>query len=110
MTPRLLLVALVSLAGLLPPGQGSRAAAPGGAALLLGYTDFGPQAVAHELLGMEWWQWQPHGAPDPLKRYPIRVVVHRGMSEARARRIFPVDRTRERILRRLGGRPGPGSR
>ena len=45
-------------------------------ALMLAYRDFGTQAMAHELIGSEWWQWDSHGDSDPEVKYPIRVVVY----------------------------------
>jgi hypothetical protein len=33
--------------------------------VVLDYNDFGPQATAYELLGMDWLQWQLHGDSRP---------------------------------------------
>ncbi|MCB9753891.1 MAG: hypothetical protein H6713_28445 [Myxococcales bacterium] len=46
--------------------------------LVLDYDDFGPQAAAYELLGMEWFVWsEPGGSGDgPEPPDPIRVVVY----------------------------------
>ncbi len=60
-------------------------------ALVLAYDDFGPQVVAHTLVGMEWWQWEAHGDPDPATTYPVRVVVHRGLGAAELAARYPVD-------------------
>ncbi len=60
--------------------------------IVLEYGDFGPQAAAYELLGMQWFQWSGHGDSDPRSLDPIQVVVYRpdrvSLSEVRAR--FPV--------------------
>jgi hypothetical protein len=60
-------------------------------ALVLAYDDFGPQVVAHTLVGMEWWQWEAHGDSDPATAYPVRVVVHRGLGAAELAERYPVD-------------------
>lgn len=44
---------------------------------LLGYDDFEPQIIAHELLGMGWWQWESHDEFRPAQ-YDIAVVVYKG--------------------------------
>ena len=60
-------------------------------ALVMEYDDFGPQVMAHELLGMEWWQWEAHGDSNPATTYPVRVVVHRGLGAAELAARYPVD-------------------
>jgi hypothetical protein len=54
------------------------------------YEDFGPPSMVYELLGSDWWQWQPHGDSDPKKRYDIRVVVYRNIGLEEVRRKYPV--------------------
>ncbi len=29
--------------------------------VVFNYNDFGAQVIASEVIGMAWWQWQPHG-------------------------------------------------
>ncbi len=58
--------------------------------LVLNYSDFGPQVAAYRLLGPEWWQWQPHGDPDPKKQYDINVVVFHGELEEEIKERFSV--------------------
>jgi len=41
---------------------------------VLDYKNFGVQAMAHELLGFQWYQWNSHGDPDPNATYDIKVV------------------------------------
>lgn len=53
------------------------------------YTDFGPQAIAHELLGMQWWQWQPHGDSRPAK-CDIKVIVYRDIDLDSVEQRYPV--------------------
>ena len=45
--------------------------------------------IAHELIGMEWWQWQSHGDARP-KDYPIKVVIYRGLTLAKVKTTYPV--------------------
>ena len=66
--------------------------------LLLDYTDFGPQVIAHELLGMEWWQWQPHGNSRPTT-YPIKVAVYRKISLEEVQSRYPINREKEQDVR-----------
>ena len=44
---------------------------------LFEYEDFGPQAMAYELIGMQVWQWQDF-VSDPDEEFDIRVVVFEG--------------------------------
>jgi len=59
--------------------------------LVLQYTDFGPQAACWEYIGMEWWQWEPHGDSNPRTRYDIKVVVYKKMPLAQVQKMHPVD-------------------
>jgi len=66
------------------------------------YEDFGPQAMAWETLGMQWWQWEDHGTSDgPHDRYDIKVVVYRGITLAQMQKILPVNESRKQDLRYL---------
>ena len=57
--------------------------------IVLDYSDFGPQAAAYELLGMQWWQWQSHGDSRPRK-YDIKVVVYRDVPLDVVKQKYPV--------------------
>lgn len=57
--------------------------------VLLNYADFGPQVVAQEIIGMEWWQWQDHGGPTH-RDYAIYVIVYKNVPEEKIRQKFPV--------------------
>lgn len=59
--------------------------------LVLDYEDFGPQVIAHEILGMEWWQWASHGNSRPTK-YDIQVVVYRNMNLDDVSKLYPVSK------------------
>lgn len=57
--------------------------------LVLEYSDFGPPAMANEVIGMDWWQWQPHGDSRP-KKHDIKVVVYRDISLEKIKISYPV--------------------
>jgi hypothetical protein len=65
---------------------------------VLPYEAFGPQVVAHELIGMEWWQWDSHGDSEPRK-YPIKVVVYWNQSLEETKKRYPVVREKEQDYR-----------
>ncbi len=56
---------------------------------VLKYEDFGPPVIANNLIGMDWWQWQPHGDSRPT-RYDIKVVVYRGLQLDKVKAKYPV--------------------
>jgi hypothetical protein len=58
------------------------------------YDDFGPQAAAYPLIGMQWYQWNTHGSGDPQEQDEIRVVVYRGVSLKEVQTQYPVIRDR----------------
>ncbi len=60
-----------------------------GRTLVLSYQDFGPQVIAKDLIGMQWWQWEAHGDSRP-REYDIKVVVYRGMALSTVENRFPV--------------------
>ena len=58
--------------------------------VVLKYSDFGPQVVVHEVLGMEWYQWNSQGPDDPNESDDIKVVVYRNIPLDEVKRKFPV--------------------
>lgn len=58
--------------------------------LVLAYQDFGPQVIARDVLGMEWWQWQDHGDSTPETRYDIKVAVYRHIPLEDVKKTCPV--------------------
>lgn len=70
---------------ILPPGPPSRSPYT----IVLAYDDFGPQAMAFELLGMGWWQWEGGGSWEPGDRFDVRVVVYRGLTLAAVQAEYP---------------------
>lgn len=57
--------------------------------LILEYDDFGPQVIAHELIGMGWYQWNACGSEDDNYQYHIRVVIYKDMTEEDIRAKYP---------------------
>ncbi len=58
--------------------------------IVLNYTDFGPQVLAWQHIGMLWWQWEPHGDSHPQTQYDIKVVVYRDVSLKEIQKKYPV--------------------
>jgi hypothetical protein len=58
-------------------------------AIVLSYEAFGPPAMAHTLIGSDWWQWQTHGESRPTQ-YDIKVVVYRGIPLRKVKARYPV--------------------
>ncbi len=65
------------------------------------YDDFGPQVAVYELIGFQWWQWEPHGDPDPTSKPDIRVVVYwdEALDDIKAQ--YPADRGKQLDYRYL---------
>ena len=61
--------------------------------VILPYPAFGPQVVANEQIGMEWWQWESHGDSRP-REYPIKVVVFWDQTVEETAKRHPVDQGR----------------
>lgn len=57
--------------------------------VVFSYVDFGPQVIASEVIGMEWWQWQSHGESRPTQ-YDIKIVVYRDMPLSHVKKKYPV--------------------
>jgi hypothetical protein len=62
----------------------------GGRTMVLRYGRFGPQVHAHELIGFEWYQWNPCGHPDPRHIDDIWVVVYRDIGLEEVKKLYPV--------------------
>lgn len=65
------------------------------------YNDFGPQALAYETIGFQWYQWNNVGDCDPSKIDPIKVVVFWNESLAAIREKFPVNPKKKQDYRYL---------
>ena len=57
---------------------------------ILNYYDFGPQAMSYELIGYEWWQWEPYVDHRPDTRYNVKVIVYRNISLEKIKELYPV--------------------
>jgi len=66
---------------------------------LLDYTDFGVQAMAHQLIGYQWFQWNSHGDPDPRVNYDIKIVVYQGIPLDKVKELYPVIKELEQDYR-----------
>ena len=69
--------------------------------LILSYDDFGPQVVAHDLLGLQFWQWDSQGDPDPKTTYDIRVIVYKDISLESLKKDYPINRDQKIDFRYL---------
>ena len=67
--------------------------------VVLDYEDFGPQSMAWETIGMQWWQWDNHGDSNPNSKYAIKVVVYRDTSLKQIESLFPVDKAKKQDFR-----------
>lgn len=67
---------------------------------IFNYEDFGPQAMAWEEIGMQWWQWDSQGiSSDPNYTYDIKVVVYRDMPLSHIKSLYPVDKAKKKDFR-----------
>jgi hypothetical protein len=66
--------------------------------IVLNYQDFGPQAMAEELLGPEYWQWDSGQYSQPQK-FDIKVVVYRNMNLDVVKLTFPVNKNQKKDFR-----------
>ena len=67
---------------------------------VLDYKDFGPQVIASEVIGAEWWQWQSHGDSRPAQ-YDIKVIVYRDIAFDEVQECYPVDQKNKKDYRYL---------
>lgn len=63
------------------------------------YAEFGPQAMAHELIGMNWWQWLEPGGFQPNEAFDVKVVVYCAGQGSDVEKQFPVDRATHKDYR-----------
>ncbi len=68
--------------------------------LIMNYNDFGPQVIASDIIGMEWWQWEVHGDSRPTS-YPIKVVVYHNISLAAVKNQYPINQREGKDFRYL---------
>lgn len=58
--------------------------------MVLSYSDFGPQAMAYETIGYEWWQWLPSGN-EQHQPHDIKVIVYKDTDLASVKSLYPVN-------------------
>lgn len=66
--------------------------------IVLNYKDFGPQDIAEELIGPNYWQWDDGHYSKPQK-FEIEVVVYRDMTLDKVKEMFPVDKNDKKDFR-----------
>ena len=66
--------------------------------IVLDYSDFGPQEIAEELIGPNYWQWDTGHYSRPQK-FDIKVVVFRDMKLDAVKAMFPIDRNNKKDFR-----------
>jgi hypothetical protein len=54
------------------------------------YADFGPQVIAYELIGFNWYQWDCSGCGDLRKQHDIRIVVYRNINLSKVKELYPI--------------------
>lgn len=57
--------------------------------MVLDYDAFGPQAMANELIGMEWWSWSGGGSWEMCDAFDIHVVVYNDADRAQVAELYP---------------------
>jgi len=68
--------------------------------LVLDYADFGPQVLAHETIGFQWFQWNTQGPDSPnAPNDPIKVVVYWDESINPVQQQYPVDQKSKKDYR-----------
>lgn len=67
--------------------------------IIMNYEDFGPQSLSWKHIGMEWWQWQPHGDSNPQTKYEIKVVIYRNYSLEDVQKKYPVNKKKNQDYR-----------
>jgi hypothetical protein len=58
--------------------------------VVMDYSDFGPQVVAYDLIGYEWYQWNSQGPDNPSDFDKIFVVVYKDIGLAIIKKKYPV--------------------
>jgi hypothetical protein len=66
--------------------------------IVLDYKNFGPQEIAEELIGPNYWQWD-NGHYSQPQNFDIKVVVYRDMALDKVKEMFPIDEQNEKDYR-----------
>lgn len=62
--------------------------------LILSYDSFGPQVLAYDFIGYEWWQWDNHGDSDPKSKYDIRIIIFKNISIETVKIRYPINKNK----------------
>ncbi len=65
------------------------------------YNDFGPQVLAYETIGYQWYQWNSSGGSDPNDIDTIKVVVYWDEPLDTIKEKYPVEPRRKKDYRYL---------
>lgn len=65
------------------------------------YDDFGPQVLAYEIIGYQWYQWNDVGSPDPRKIDDIKVVIYWNEPLASIKEKYAVNKKKNKDFRYL---------
>ena len=65
------------------------------------YDDFGPQVLAYETIGYQWYQWNSSGGSDPNDLDTIKVVVYWDEPLDAIKDKYPVEPLRKKDYRYL---------
>ncbi len=57
--------------------------------LVLPYSAFGPPTMSGTLIGVEWFQWLPHGESRP-REYDINVIIYREIPLKDVKNLYPI--------------------
>lgn len=76
----------------------STRSSPSGNFIILDYVDFGPQDIAEELIGPNYWQWDSGQYSKP-QNFDIKIIVYREMELDKIKKMFPVDKTNKKDFR-----------
>ena len=65
------------------------------------YDDFGPQVLAYQTIGYQWYQWNRTGGSDPNDIDPIKVVVYWDEPLGAIKNKYPVEPRKKKDYRYL---------
>lgn len=69
--------------------------------IVFDYDDFGPQALAYQTIGFQWYQWNSTGGSDPTKLDVIKVVVYWNEPVEKVKEKYPVNPKKKKDYRYL---------
>lgn len=66
--------------------------------IILDYADFGPQDIAEELIGPNYWQWDSGQYSTP-QNFDIKVIIYREMELDEVKKMFPASKVEQKDFR-----------